>query len=135
MADMNKRWLTLGLVTGGLSGLIAACGSGDGSSASNAGSGGAASSGASTSSQNSGTGGDDFGVGVTGPGAGPGTGTGGGASCAGEKSTAELIPLDLFIMLDSSGSMDEGTGDGNTKWEAVTEALVAFFNDPQSSSI
>src|SRR5690606_6021706 len=51
--------------------------------------------------------------GGTGPivniGGGPGTS---GESCTGETTTAKLVPLDLYLMLDSSGSMLETTEDG-----------------------
>jgi hypothetical protein len=63
---------------------------------------------------------------------------GGGESCAGETSKAELVPLDLYIMLDKSGSMLDKTGangQGPSKWDAVTQGLNAFFNDPQSAGI
>lgn len=83
------------------------------------------------------TGGDeDFtsGTGVT-PSAGAGTGTSGGESCAGTTSQAEQIPLDIYLMLDSSGSMYDKTGAGPSKWDAVTQALSAFFSDPQSSGL
>ena len=65
-------------------------------------------------------------------------GSGGGETCAGVKSQAQLIPLDLYLMLDSSGSMTEKTGaqgTGPSKWTAVTQALGAFFNDPQSAGL
>jgi hypothetical protein len=65
-------------------------------------------------------------------------GSGGGESCAGETSTAELVPLDLYIMLDKSGSMLDKTGanaQGPSKWDAVTQGLNAFFSDPQSAGI
>lgn len=55
--------------------------------------------------------------------------TGGG--CAGEDYSAEKVPLDIYIMLDQSGSMGQGSG----KWEAVTSALTTFFNQPESAAI
>jgi hypothetical protein len=85
--------------------------------------------------QNSGVGGS-FAVSV-GSG-GNASGTGGGQTCAGETSTAQQIPLDIYLMLDSSGSMTDTTGangSGPTKWSAVTQALTAFFADPQSAGL
>jgi hypothetical protein len=55
-----------------------------------------------------------------------------GPSCAGEVSTAELLPLDMYIMLDDSGSMNQKTTSGASKWSAITQALSAFLADPQS---
>jgi hypothetical protein len=63
---------------------------------------------------------------------------GGGDTCAGVTSQAQLIPLDIYLMLDSSGSMSETTGAmgaGPSKWSAVTQALDAFFVDPQSAGL
>jgi len=67
-----------------------------------------------------------------------GTASGGGNACAGQTSKAETVPLDMYLMLDKSGSMLEGTGMGGqgvSKWDAVTQALEAFFNDPQSAGL
>ncbi len=56
-------------------------------------------------------------------------------SCASTSSAATLIPLDLFIMQDQSGSMRETTSTGATKWEAVKAALKSFMDDPTSAGI
>ena len=67
-----------------------------------------------------------------------GTSTGGIDQCAGSVVEAELVPLDIYVMLDKSGSMLEKTGMkgmGVPKWEAVTGALESFFADPQSAGI
>lgn len=59
-----------------------------------------------------------------------------GPSCAAETKLAERLPIDLVFMMDTSGSMGEGTGvAGKTKWDAVREAMTAFLNDPQSAGI
>ncbi len=55
--------------------------------------------------------------------------------CASTSSKATLIPLDLFIMLDQSGSMKDATGTGASKWDAVTQALNAFISDSASDGI
>ena len=57
------------------------------------------------------------------------------SSCAGETYEGELIPLDLFIMLDISGSMTELTAAGTQKWVETRQALTAFLNDPQSAGL
>lgn len=52
------------------------------------------------------------------------------AACAATSAKAELIPLDMIILLDESGSMDDGV-----KWPGATAALKAFINDPASEGI
>lgn len=59
-------------------------------------------------------------------------GAGEDAACAVQSAMAETLPLDLFVMMDSSGSMLERTAAGTTKWDAVKAALATFFRDPQS---
>jgi hypothetical protein len=56
-----------------------------------------------------------------------GAGAGENASCAGVTAEAELVPLDMYIMLDRSGSMASQTASGPTKWQAITQALGEFF--------
>lgn len=102
----------------------------------------------------------DAGVGTSGTGGGRGSGTGGAqgdggpdraapptmdasslvdsgedAACAARSVEAELVPLDLTVMVDSSRSMLEATSSGPSKWDAVRSGLGAFFNDPQSAGI
>lgn len=52
-----------------------------------------------------------------------------GGVCSGSSVTAELIQLDMIVLLDQSGSMI------GTKWDTVTVDLKAFFSDPQSAGI
>jgi hypothetical protein len=62
----------------------------------------------------------------------------GDAACAAQTQKAQQLPLDMYIMLDSSGSMDEQTGTATTsptKWDAIRQALTAFLNDPSSAGI
>lgn len=65
---------------------------------------------------------------------GDGGSTNNGGGCAGEDYVAEKVPLDIYIMLDQSGSMGDAVS-GGTKWQAVTSALTTFFNQPESASI
>lgn len=62
-------------------------------------------------------------------------GTGASPACAADVKTAKLTPLDLFVMLDISGSMLDETASGGTKWVAVTNALEAFLTDPASEGL
>lgn len=67
---------------------------------------------------------------------GQGGGMNVGGGCVGVGSTAEKVPLDMYIMLDQSGSMtDPPTGGSGTKWSAVTSAIGAFVNQGQSAGI
>lgn len=72
-----------------------------------------------------------------GNGQGDGNGnTGGlGAACAAVVSKAEPVPLDMYLMLDSSGSMLDLTAGGASKWDAVKTALRSFLNDPASAGL
>jgi len=62
-----------------------------------------------------------------------------GGACAGDVQEAEMLPMDMYIMLDRSLSMVEMTAAGGagggaamTKWDAVKEALLGFVADDQS---
>jgi hypothetical protein len=58
------------------------------------------------------------------------------ATCAGSVSEARLIPLDLFIMLDQSSSMDSPVGTGtDTRWTAVTKAIGNFVQQPEAAGL
>ena len=59
----------------------------------------------------------------------------GDAACAAQTQQAEKLPLDMYIMLDSSGSMTELTSSGQTKWDAIGQALKAFLADPSSAGL
>ena len=56
-------------------------------------------------------------------------------ACATSSSTAEKLPLDLYVMMDSSSSMSDATAAGPTKWQAVQTAMTSFFDDPASAGI
>ena len=56
--------------------------------------------------------------------------------CAVYNSAAALAPLDVFLMVDSSGSMQlpiQGTG--GRKWDAIQQAFSSFFYDRESVGI
>lgn len=55
--------------------------------------------------------------------------------CAVFNSSAQLAPFDLFMMLDTSGSMQQVTAQGLSKWESVRFALSSFFFDAESTGI
>lgn len=51
-----------------------------------------------------------------------------------EVTVTKLLPFDMFIMYDQSGSMNDKTPVG-TRWEAIKAALTGFVNDPSSDGI
>ncbi len=72
--------------------------------------------------------------GASGAGAsGASSGTGGTdiIECAGSVEMGMPIPVDVYVMLDISGSMLEPA----TKWDSVKSALGSFFVDPQSAGL
>lgn len=76
---------------------------------------------------NQGLGGDlNLGAGTVG-GAAPDAGS---TACAAEPHQAMQVPLDMFVMLDQSGSMSDSVSGGGTKWTAVTGALTSFLQQP-----
>ncbi len=62
-------------------------------------------------------------------------------SCAADVSKAEVVPLDMYIMLDVSGSMLDTTstydnmGKAISKWSAVKAALEGFITADTSSGL
>ena len=74
------------------------------------------------------SGGDDSSSGLFdgGPTGSNGSGSSVGGGCAGDNVKAEKLPLDMYIMLDQSGSMEDPVSGGGTKWSAVSAALSAF---------
>jgi hypothetical protein len=72
---------------------------------------------------------DNFGNGGDANGSGGGGGSGGGSGCATSTVSAQVSPLDLYVMLDQSGSMTDSVS-GGTKWSTVTAALDSFLTQP-----
>ena len=59
-----------------------------------------------------------------------------GAACATATVQAERVPLDLYLMLDSSYSMlEETAATGVDKWTAVKAALNSFLTAPASAGM
>ncbi|HEX4354354.1 MAG TPA: hypothetical protein VHZ95_15600, partial [Polyangiales bacterium] len=112
---------TAGASTGSVAGSSA------GSSAANSG----------KSSNSAGSGGNEFGNGTSGPlpMAQDTTGDPISSACVGQTQGAQEVQVDMYIMLDRSGSMLDTTGAGPTKWDAIRQALTSFVQDPQSSGL
>jgi hypothetical protein len=56
-------------------------------------------------------------------------------ACVSQTSAAEQRRVALNVMLDSSGSMEEPTGTGSTKWQAIQRAIRAFMVETRSSDL
>jgi len=127
--------------------LVPACGSGDESAGQSFGGAGGQQGGAGGGSGRGGTSeifGDDASVPIRATDDGGLTGQVGStdlgdAACASEVRKGEQTPLDIYIALDSSGSMTDAVGGPGaaplTKWEAVSKALVSFVDDPASAGL
>jgi hypothetical protein len=111
----------LGLVAGLAAGLLLACGpTGPGGGGGGGGGDGGGGGGSDVDSSTGGGGGGDSNTG----------GGGGGAdamACASMPHKAEAAPLDMYVMLDQSGSMQ------GAKWTSVTTALKSFVQQPNLS--
>jgi hypothetical protein len=58
-------------------------------------------------------------------------------TCLGQTREAESIELDIYVMLDISGSMLDvlPQSPGTTKWDAVRRSLAAFVQAPETADI
>lgn len=56
-------------------------------------------------------------------------------ACTGQIQSAREVQVDMYIMLDRSSSMQEKTGTGSSKWQAIGEALRDFVQDGQSQGL
>ncbi len=57
-----------------------------------------------------------------------------GEMCVDEAIRSELVPLDLLLVMDASGSMNLMVGN-RSRWQLVTEALSNFMRDPRSMGL
>jgi hypothetical protein len=55
-------------------------------------------------------------------------------SCASDTQTAQLVPVDLLLLVDTSGSMNESTG-VQSKWQLARATLGTFWKDPRSAGL
>jgi hypothetical protein len=63
-----------------------------------------------------------------------GTGDGPIEACAAETTRAQQLPLDIYIMLDQSGSMGDNVT-GGTKWSVIKLALATFLSQPTLTGV
>lgn len=53
------------------------------------------------------------------------------AVCTAESQEGMRVPVDMYFLVDSSGSMAERV-EGGSKWDVVSAALIGFLNDPRN---
>jgi hypothetical protein len=63
-----------------------------------------------------------------------GSGDGPIEACAAETTRAQQLPLDIYIMLDQSGSMGDNVT-GGTKWTVIRNALAQFLSQPTLTGV
>jgi hypothetical protein len=56
-------------------------------------------------------------------------------ACAASVEQAQPRLLDLALLLDTSGSMNDLAAPGQSKWQALVQALTAFVQDPASAGL
>jgi hypothetical protein len=81
-----------------------------------------------------GVGGDVGGTFNIGSGATNGGSVDGGPKCSVDVHQGERLPLDMYFLVDTSGSMGEKV-QGGTKWSVISASLVSFLNDPANSDV
>lgn len=57
------------------------------------------------------------------------------ATCVALQRQADVSPVAFYLMLDSSGSMEEPTAGISTKWEAIQRAIRIFMSDSRDSAL
>lgn len=88
----------------------------------------------SSKSSDSGSNADGSGGGIFRGAGGSDASSGIGGGCASETVDGTGVPLDMYIMLDQSGSMSDSV-QGGTKWSAVTDAINNYMALPASAGI
>lgn len=56
-------------------------------------------------------------------------------TCVGTSSKAQLTPLDMYVMMDQSGSMNDPASGGKSKWQNVVAAFQTFVSLPAAAGI
>jgi Mg-chelatase subunit ChlD len=57
------------------------------------------------------------------------------ASCANDVQQGGIVQVNMLVMFDRSGSMNDEIDDNQTRWEAASTALKAFFQDAGSAGM
>lgn len=58
-----------------------------------------------------------------------------GEPCVADVTGANLVGVDLYLMFDTSDSMNQPLTSGDTKWEEVVSSLTDFVEDPDTADI
>jgi len=132
---MRRSFLTGTLGATATVAVVMACGGGDGLSVFE-GAGGSSANG-SGAANSGGSGNITLTGGNGGSSAGGNSGGAGGDACAAESYTGERIPIDMFIMMDKSGSMSgqNGQNGGRNVWIPITGAIKQFVQSTASDGI
>jgi hypothetical protein len=138
MAAPGKRTVFIAVATAAA--IAAACGSSNpdlfpNASKADGSAGGASSGGASSGGASSGGDGDDGGSGTFTSMSDAAFSLDAFMGCAFTTEQAKELPLDLYLMLDTSSSMYDLVGAQKSKWTSVVSALTAFLGDPASAGI
>jgi hypothetical protein len=56
-------------------------------------------------------------------------------NCAGLILEPERLPLDIYFLIDSSGSMAQASAGAGSKWDLVTGSLVDFLSDARNEQL
>ena len=58
---------------------------------------------------------------------------GSGGVCNADSHEGQRVPLDMYFLVDSSGSMKDQIADGGSRWAAVSGALINFLKQPSNA--
>jgi hypothetical protein len=111
---------------------LSACGGSEDQGGGFGGHGGKGASGGASASANGGTGAVIVVGGTSSSGAAgaAGTGVAGSDACATDTLGADVGPVNMFVMFDSSASMND-----DNKWPSATAAFTSFFQDPETAGL
>jgi len=67
-------------------------------------------------------------------GSGGAVGSGASTACSAQTREGTRVPLDMYFLVDSSGSMGDDVDSGN-KWDLVSRAMIDFLQDPRNAEL
>ena len=138
---LRSSWLRVAVVALAGGTAMVSCSSSGGGASGRPGSGGSSGTGAGGGSGGFGVGGvggsstGGTGVILTDGGSTGGTTGLGDAACASETYQGEQIPVDMYVIMDRSGSMGADASGGTTVWDATKQAITSFVQAPESAGM